>query len=38
MTPQPITQHIDDALLMAYSAGTLPGLFTRHRDAHQYVR
>ena len=28
MTPQPITHHIDDALLMAYSAGTLPEAFS----------
>ena len=28
MTPQPIIHHIDDALLMAYSAGTLPEAFS----------
>jgi putative transcriptional regulator len=28
MTPQPITHHIDDALLLAYSAGTLPEAFS----------
>lgn len=28
MTPQPIKHHLDDALLMAYSAGTLPEAFS----------